>query len=81
MYNTQSSGYGQTNTSCLEWLCFLHLCYMFITMYKYDPTHVNIHSWLPITLLISNTKTAKSDHAGNFTRKLHKKTLSKLDLL
>jgi hypothetical protein len=54
---------------------------MFITMYKYGSTHVNIHSWLPLTLFISNTITAKSDHAGNFIRKLHKETLSKLDLL
>jgi len=36
--------------------------------------------WLPLSLFISKTITAKSNHAGNFNRKLHKKLLSKLDL-
>ena len=79
MFDTHRSGYGQTNMllSGLDAYpyatCLLQCTSMIQPMF-------NIHSLLPITLLISNTITAKSDHAVSFMRKLHKDTLSKLDI-
>jgi hypothetical protein len=35
--------------------------------------------WPPLTLFISKTITTKSNHAGHFIKKLHKKTVSKYD--